>query len=1336
MCRSDRSLFTMAISLLIMLSLFSPILPASGSDTLPRENKKWTFMVYLDADNNLDPWGRGDLDEMKAVGSDSNINIVVLWDGRGSGDGELLYITQGGEDSYPTSDADIPNEPDMSNPDTLQKFLDWAIGDYPADHYLLSIWDHGSGIFTRSGGDGDTKGFCSDDHGGGEMELWELNDVLSAANTKAGKKIDIVGFDVCLLGHMETHYQIMPFVDYGIASEANEPGDGWDYEVPLEALSQNPDMSPAALASKIVTAYLDFYSSGVTQAAVDLRALNETLLPVFDDFAEMLTNYMYHYENRINNARDNAQRAGHSNDRDLYDFAYNIQQDGSLPAVVRNAASALLTELSTVVIEEGQKGYSGAKGMVVYFPTGGPSNTYLNKIDMAATKWDEFLEEYSNPQLRYKMELLVFDEDGDAHEDDVMITISDFVGGQGIGAQVWVDGELIGTTNDQGEIGCLDRSKGIHTVKAVMSGFEMNDMFEVANRPPTAMALVPGSAMANEPVEFNGSLSSDPDGDLLSYIWTFGDGGGSARADPVHVFADDGVFNVTLVVMDTDSIESEPFTFDMTIENLPPVADAGDNAAALEDEILSFDGSGSWDTPIDRTFLLFMWDFGDGASTQWSNISTVNHSYERGGASGAEISYTVELTVKDDNGEISSDHIIVNVSNVIPEAYAGADITVFEDEVFTLGGENSTDSLSDIGSLKYAWDLDDGDGPDYLDGDEINVEHSYNTSGIYMAALRVTDDDGESSTDGVEITVLNMGPTALLPFDEVNVTESEVIPLDGSMCTDTPSDLPGLEYIWEVDNGTSDMGSEVDFSFYRPGTYNITLTAKDDDGETGSATVKVNVRNEPPTAALEPVPDPEEDEEVTLDAGGTLDTPFDLISLEYRWDLDYDGVTFTPGVTTSEPYLTRSFTESGTVKIMLMVVDNDGASDSAEVSFEVLNVEPRAVLNATLDRCVEGETLLFDGRESNDSESDEPGLVFEWRIDDVLVDSVNRTLSYTFERPGHYVLSLTVRDDDGMEDVRKMTVTVDEKKIAGLSMIISPSFSNGGMFLYIALAAVVLIFVVLLVVIKVGKSRKRARGEAEKSKKNVAGGKKSGSGSGSGRELTKEEKQREYEKLYGTSSGASNTVVTASTPSYMNEENPFMEQSGDRDRYDYDDYGGSGYSAVDDGTDEADAGVVFMVENGSDGDATEEGLRRDGKENGDGSPDVASSLGSGSGSGAKATGKKYRNAKEFKDRTARLKEMRQRRKDRRRKTVKKEKLDEIFDFLDYAGSEDPDDGEHDVVENMTKDEVAELGHDTGEVVGVVAGEDPGAVHSTDWDDDDEDSEDDENNVTGIAGWDL
>lgn len=105
--------------------------------------KPWTVMVYMAGDNNLDPEGFQDLKEMKKVGSTDKLNIVAQFDRAAGHVARRYYLRHGG---IVTGDAVASlGAVNTGDPKCLSDFIQWGVKNYPADHYLLVLWNHGQG---------------------------------------------------------------------------------------------------------------------------------------------------------------------------------------------------------------------------------------------------------------------------------------------------------------------------------------------------------------------------------------------------------------------------------------------------------------------------------------------------------------------------------------------------------------------------------------------------------------------------------------------------------------------------------------------------------------------------------------------------------------------------------------------------------------------------------------------------------------------------------------------------------------------------------------------------------------------------------------------------------------------------------------------------------------------------------------------------------------------------------------------------------------------------------------------------------------------------------------
>ena len=123
-------------------------------------------MVYLAGDNNLDAAGVDDLLEMKAVGSTADVNIVAQFDRQGKGLQTRRFYLRKGDNL----DADVVaelGETNTGDPAVLTDFATWAITTYPAQRYMLVIWNHGSG--------------------------WDDSDIYEAARDEASLNINSIG---------------------------------------------------------------------------------------------------------------------------------------------------------------------------------------------------------------------------------------------------------------------------------------------------------------------------------------------------------------------------------------------------------------------------------------------------------------------------------------------------------------------------------------------------------------------------------------------------------------------------------------------------------------------------------------------------------------------------------------------------------------------------------------------------------------------------------------------------------------------------------------------------------------------------------------------------------------------------------------------------------------------------------------------------------------------------------------------------------------------------------------------------------------------------------------
>ena len=116
------------------------------------QKAKWTVMIYMNADNDLERFGLRDFLEMSKVDNSKDVNILVQMDRTPNYSAEYGDWTQTlrfkiSKNMVPTKEQSIMDlgETNMGDPSTLTNFLTWSIQNYPAEKYILIIWDHGDG---------------------------------------------------------------------------------------------------------------------------------------------------------------------------------------------------------------------------------------------------------------------------------------------------------------------------------------------------------------------------------------------------------------------------------------------------------------------------------------------------------------------------------------------------------------------------------------------------------------------------------------------------------------------------------------------------------------------------------------------------------------------------------------------------------------------------------------------------------------------------------------------------------------------------------------------------------------------------------------------------------------------------------------------------------------------------------------------------------------------------------------------------------------------------------------------------------------------------------------
>ena len=395
-------MYSSALIALAILGLSFPV-PAAWAQT---PAASWTVLVYLDGDNNLERDAINDFLEMAFVGSSANVNVIVQFDRipgydsrYGDWAGTLRFrVTQGMTPEPANALIDL-GEANMGDPQTLTGFITWGQRTFPAQRTAVVLWNHGDGWRTASMRKQERKAICFDDTSGRDaLDMSELRQALAAAVAAAGRPIDLLAFDACLMAMIEVDAQLQPYVRFRTASEETEPGTGYPFNTILADLQAHPAWEGRDLATAIVERYYQFYN-GETQSAVELGDGHTVLLAQVDLLAQVLIPRLGTSLNAIQAVRHEVQQF-YGTYVDLYDLAERLAAAVDDPAVRSAAHNVMNAVQATTLIERHGTYWPGAHGISIFFPAqaSGWDNRYSSQSNYlrfsAQTQWDEFLIAY------------------------------------------------------------------------------------------------------------------------------------------------------------------------------------------------------------------------------------------------------------------------------------------------------------------------------------------------------------------------------------------------------------------------------------------------------------------------------------------------------------------------------------------------------------------------------------------------------------------------------------------------------------------------------------------------------------------------------------------------------------------------------------------------------------------------------------------------------------------------------------------------------------------------------------------------------------------------------
>ena len=445
---------------------------------------------------------------------------------------------------------------------------------------------------------------------------------------------------------------------------------------------------------------------------------------------------------------------------------------------------------------------------------------------------------------------------------------------------------------------------------------------------------------------------NDPDGQVATYAWDFGDGNSGSGPTVTRAYSTASNYTVLLTVTDAyDRTATATRLIGVASPGTPTASFTVSPSSSNLGDTVFFNASGST-APAGRTIVSYDWTFGDGGTV--SGV-TVSHGFA------VAATYSVTLRVTDNRGASASTTQSVTVTTNQPTASF-----VFSPVAPTTSSSvffNATASGPAAGSgrsiTSYAWNFGDG-----TDGTSVTTSHTFATPGVYNVVLTVTDSPGESATTSAQVTVIaatSGTPTASFVFSPAAPTTATLVQFNAAASvaptgrtitlyawnfgdgSSAPTGATIAGYAWNFGDSSTSTGVTPKHTFATAGVYNVVLTVTDSAGRTGTTTKTVTVvggTSTLPTASFTASPSPTPLGTLTV-VDATASTASNGATIaSYTWNFgDTTATTTCPGgagcVVATPQILSHTYTTKATYTITLTVTDSLGQTGTTTQTLTV-----------------------------------------------------------------------------------------------------------------------------------------------------------------------------------------------------------------------------------------------------------------------------------------------------------------------------------------------------------------------------------------------------------------
>lgn len=399
---------------------------------------RWTLLVYMAGDNDLDRYGVENLSQMLSVGSGSDVRVVVQFDRSRARTGRYVIPDRRGGSILQSRIAVLPDV-NTGDPKVLSEFILWGRKTYPSDRLGLVIWAHGDGwkpyrpdsravrgkapdqaehhvrsLFRHPSEGSARLRFIGSDYGSrpeDAMDTLELKRALFRG-LRPKSRLDLLVFDACHMSQLEVGYQVRDFADIMMGSEEEMPFQSLPYKAVMTALRRNPSVGPEEFAREVARGFLDnppirpTKKAGFTQSVLRLISLKD-LAEAVSHLGAVLARSIDKRTKEVHAIVAGVQRYLTYSFADIGDFAALAASLVRL-SEVKDAAREVRRTLRAVVSFQGAVGTSveESTGLSIYLP---PNHRWYDAYRHSYAKldfnkdypgWLAFLDAYHSSRTR------------------------------------------------------------------------------------------------------------------------------------------------------------------------------------------------------------------------------------------------------------------------------------------------------------------------------------------------------------------------------------------------------------------------------------------------------------------------------------------------------------------------------------------------------------------------------------------------------------------------------------------------------------------------------------------------------------------------------------------------------------------------------------------------------------------------------------------------------------------------------------------------------------------------------------------------------------------------